>query len=245
MDETKEKKILKNDPFNNKMDISNEKTHEDIHIRAMDTELSENKNNLISSRKETSTLNNSNTTNDNENRIAIQKSKFIYKFVGKTLFIFSDNEGNPIFIIGPHWGMYFCLNGIITIIMILIYIFAFPKFNILMRILGHISFWFFFISYTLAFLLNPGYPKNNIGKFTGEPRKKYYFCEFCQFWIRKDAYASHCYDCDICIEGHDHHCPWTGHCIGKNNKIFFHCFLFSIISVIGYFAAAITNFFSN
>ena len=39
MDETKEKKILKNDPFNNKMDISKEITHEDIHIRAMNTDI--------------------------------------------------------------------------------------------------------------------------------------------------------------------------------------------------------------
>jgi palmitoyltransferase ZDHHC9/14/18 len=27
--------------------------------------------------------------------------------------------------------------------------------------------------------------------------------------------ASHCYDCDLCISDLDHHCPWTGKCIGR------------------------------
>ena len=240
----KENIILKNDPFENKMDLSGEITHDDINTRNFQTEDSE-KRKQIEEKTTIRTNNIITKINDNDNRILLQKRRFLYKFVGKTLFIFSDKNGNPIFIIGPHWGMYICFNGTITLIMILIFLFIYPKFNYLMKILGIITFLFFFLSYTLAFLLNPGYPKNNIGKFTGEPRKNYYFCEFCQFWIRKDAYASHCYDCDICIEGHDHHCPWTGHCIGKNNKIFFHCFLFSIISVIGYFAAAITNFLSK
>jgi hypothetical protein len=37
----------------------------------------------------------------------------------------------------------------------------------------------------------------------------------------KDVDVVHCYDCDICIKGHDHHCPWTGKCIGEGNIQYF------------------------
>ena len=44
--------------------------------------------------------------------------------------------------------------------------------------------------------------------------------------------------CDVCIEGYDHHCPWTGKCIGKgnyNNFVTFICavFTFLIASFLG------------
>lgn len=35
----------------------------------------------------------------------------------------------------------------------------------------------------------------------------------------------HCPDCNTCIEGHDHHCPWMGKCIGKRNMAMFCCFI--------------------
>lgn len=27
----------------------------------------------------------------------------------------------------------------------------------------------------------------------------------------------HCPDCNVCVEGYDHHCVWMGTCIGKGN----------------------------
>lgn len=29
--------------------------------------------------------------------------------------------------------------------------------------------------------------------------------------------GQHCPDCNVCIEGYDHHCVWMGTCIGKKN----------------------------
>ena len=37
--------------------------------------------------------------------------------------------------------------------------------------------------------------------------------------------AEHCPDCDICILELDHHCVWTGKCIGKKNLYLFYVFV--------------------
>ncbi|UIZ25375.1 hypothetical protein KXD40_009090 [Peronospora effusa] len=37
--------------------------------------------------------------------------------------------------------------------------------------------------------------------------------------------ASHCTDCGICVIELDHHCPWTGKCVGKRTIKWFYVFL--------------------
>ncbi|KAI9339057.1 DHHC palmitoyltransferase-domain-containing protein [Obelidium mucronatum] len=41
------------------------------------------------------------------------------------------------------------------------------------------------------------------------------YCYTCQIW--RPPRSSHCRACNRCVENHDHHCPWTGTCIGKHN----------------------------
>lgn len=161
--------------------------------------------------------------NDKNHRI-IPKKIQLYKYVGRTLFLFLDKYENPIIIIGPHWPLYIFLFGLYTGLMVFIYIKYWKIIGIVLRIIGEILYPIFAISYTYTSFINPGYPKNSFGRAFGIPRNDYYFCELCRFWIRKSSYASHCFDCNICIEQQDHHCPWTGHCIGKNNLSTFYIF---------------------
>ena len=49
------------------------------------------------------------------------------------------------------------------------------------------------------------------------------FCSTCH--IFRGPGVSHCKKCDNCVENFDHHCPWLGNCIGKNNYYYFFIFL--------------------
>jgi hypothetical protein len=54
-------------------------------------------------------------------------------------------------------------------------------------------------------------------------RYKLKFCRTCM--ILRAPGISHCKICNFCVERYDHHCPWIGNCIGKNNYKYFFIFL--------------------
>ena len=100
---------------------------------------------------------------------------------------------------------------------------------------------------TLFFLLicifsDPGVlPKSNNHSLYGKDfktvflsnKKMYYFIRGRKFKVRfcntcyifRGPAVSHCKKCDNCVENFDHHCPWLGNCIGKNNYFYFFLFL--------------------
>lgn len=51
------------------------------------------------------------------------------------------------------------------------------------------------------------------------------YCGACS--VYQPPNAAHCPDCNVCVEGYDHHCPWMGTCIGKKNMNAFMCFNFT------------------
>lgn len=57
-------------------------------------------------------------------------------------------------------------------------------------------------------------------------------CHKCN--IKRPKTALHCYECNLCIDGLDHHCPWTGKCIGRKTITYFYCFLWTLGIHLGY-----------
>lgn len=55
-------------------------------------------------------------------------------------------------------------------------------------------------------------------------------CVLCN--VYREPGTSHCYDCNACIIELDHHCPWTGKCIGKYNLKYFYGFVWSMCGLI-------------
>lgn len=130
--------------------------------------------------------------------------------------------------------MYVVFSLMVTIIFI-IYMSYFSKYmNYILIILGYTSYLYYIITYTTTFLINPGYPQ----KYLSEEIKlntNLRYCNHCKIYYEPNKKVVHCYDCNICVEGYDHHCPWTGKCIGKGNITYFYLFLSSVFIIFFYF----------
>ena len=57
-------------------------------------------------------------------------------------------------------------------------------------------------------------------------------CQICQ--VVQPRGCQHCHFCQVCILGHDHHCPWMGKCIGRKNLCAFYTFLTVAFASLGY-----------
>jgi hypothetical protein len=94
------------------------------------------------------------------------------------------------------------------------------------------------ISYSLTVLINPGLPKPSLSlKYStlkNVNMNNYRICNVCNVLMDIQEKTVHCEECGVCIEGYDHHCPWTTKCIGKNNKTVFYIFVCFTLFLTGF-----------
>lgn len=50
-----------------------------------------------------------------------------------------------------------------------------------------------------------------------------HYCQYCN--VDQPIRAKHCKDCCFCVATFDHHCVWTGNCVGEKNRPLFLLFL--------------------
>jgi hypothetical protein len=161
-------------------------------------------------------------------------SNYFYMKLGNTYTFFGDIYGNPKLIIGPHWPLYVFVTILFSLATYFVYSYFGKYINFFLKFIGIIIYLIFLISYTYTALINPGFPKHDIDSITGEPRKKFYYCNICKIWANLEKKTQHCPDCNICVEGNDHHCPWTGKCIGQKNLKSFIIFVCSVFVLFVY-----------
>jgi hypothetical protein len=125
-----------------------------------------------------------------------------------------------------------------TLIAFLLVIFTIFRNNyFLIKILFISSYLIFIFSYLYTVLINPGIPRKQYfkehfrNKNIGD-KKSWQKCSKCNILIPKVFKAAHCSRCEICVREQDHHCPWTGKCIGKYNLISFYIFVNSLFAYI-------------
>ena len=96
-------------------------------------------------------------------------------------------------------------------------------------------------SYVMTAVINPGIPNRNYQRNLTECSNflqedfKLNYCEKCRIIREPTKAIHHCLECDICIEGFDHHCPWTGKCIGGRNSKYFYTFVAFLFIMLFYF----------
>ncbi len=92
-------------------------------------------------------------------------------------------------------------------------------------------------AYLTTVLINPGLPKKEMYlkyQIKSVDYKNFRICGICNVIMNLDDNTSHCEDCNVCIEGHDHHCPWTSKCVGKGNLKPFYIFVSFTFVLMGF-----------
>ena len=159
------------------------------------------------------------------------------------MFLF-NNKGEPLIVIGPDWILSFSLMAFLDIIS---FCYLFFLRNLLLRFMLYIGIIIFSVqssSFLLTVLLNPGIVPKELWlenyKHLDEIGS-YRICNICKIIMRNDDKTDHCEDCNICIIGADHHCPWTSKCVGKKNKKLFKIFVFSTFILLIYFICGVLS----
>jgi len=161
----------------------------------------------------------------NKEKIDPNKER-IYRASHPFLFI----NGEPIIVIGPETQYYVWIFSIVSFFSIIIY--SIKNSNGILKFLFICGYLFFTVTYTLLFLLNPGFPTNKKDLDLNMLQNDYQQCKLCNAISLKQEgkMVLHCQYCEICIEHFDHHCKFATKCIGRKNKKIFKLWLYSICS---------------
>jgi hypothetical protein len=167
----------------------------------------------------------------------------LYRKIGNCYCFVFTKHNNPIFIIGPNYYMFFCISILANFLLLFLNYYYGNFIHKRYKKLGKYFLLIFQFFYFLNYILNPGYPKNDKNRNSGEPKELFKLCSECHFYVNKNKKVYHCYDCDICIENFKCHCPVTGKCIGRNIIITYYLFILSALILIGYISVYIYNIY--
>ena len=143
-------------------------------------------------------------------------------------------QGEVILSIGPDWGFNLCIVSIILAALVFFFTIMAPKVEPLVQYLGFAVFFTCLISYLLTALKNPGIITTPWEIELEEGESTQQICKFCS--VATVEGSEHCFDCQVCVKGYDHHCPLSGKCIGSGTLFPFYAFLISVFCSLGYFA---------
>lgn len=143
-------------------------------------------------------------------------------------------QGKIFISIGPDWGYNLCLGSILFGANLFFLFIMAPKVTIELQYIGLFIYLIAFISYLVTALKDPGIIFNFWEINLEEIQSNQKLCKECSVVI--EIGSEHCYDCQVCVRGYDHHCPISGKCIGSGNLIPFYVFLMSVFCSMMYLA---------
>jgi len=158
---------------------------------------------------------------------------YFYHKLGNCYSFLADKKGNPLFILGKKIWIYFLISIVLHAVFWFHLIYHKKRLKKNIRIPGIVFISSFQIIYTIVYILNPGFPKNTLGRNKGIPPEKYKYCSECLFYFNKSKKVKHCLICGICVEGFFRHSILINKCIGRKNIILFNIFLvFFLLNII-------------
>ena len=153
--------------------------------------------------------------------------------MGKTkVFLFYNNY--PLISIGPHiFYPLICIFSITSIYFFFIF-FLGEKSGMALIIIHHLTYFIYLICHIFSIIINPGIPSYEYSNSNKEMIFKskinnsinlldYHICKNCNCFIRNKDKVNHCSKCNICYLQHKFHSKLIGHCVAKNNLIFYYC----------------------
>ncbi len=180
-----------------------------------------------------------NNLNSQSDKKSTRSQNRIYNKIGNVhCFLFIDKI-NPLITIGPDYKYIIILTSIVISLHLVTQNIIMDKLIFYFSYIEYGLFYIFIISYLLTCLLNPGIWTQSSRDFNNSD---FYKCGLCNFIISKNSKSGHCKFCNVCVASFDHHCMWSGKCIGKNNLATFFImvvstflfFMFSVVSVMIY-----------
>jgi hypothetical protein len=152
---------------------------------------------------------------------------------------------NPLILIGPDWLNFIGLISFYSITFVLVFICLGRYLGFFKKLIGYIIYIIYASSYIYTALGDPGMPSIKYESICVTEPDRFNRCSHCGCLTDLEAefITYHCFSCGVCIEGFDHHCPWTSKCIGKRSILSFYIFVFSSIIYIPYLIYIIILFY--
>ncbi|CAM9318615.1 unnamed protein product [Ascophyllum nodosum] len=158
------------------------------------------------------------------------------RLVGKNVLLCGTKEGRfpQHCMVGPHWGCMISTYALILGPTLALLIFVTGLEHWIASLAVFVTGSAVLFAFSLTACSDPGIIYRPAGRLPGsvadppeDPRddemSSTVLCGRCD--VKRPRGAIHCHDCDVCVAKFDHHCPWTGKCIGERNIMFFYIFL--------------------
>ena len=211
--------------------MSNEEESIKLNIRSS-SQISDQKTSINSINE----LKEENKKNEEELEINIPEIQNEEKLIYGKYYTFCYKDNEPIFAIGPDILYFILLFSLNICFNIFILYLIWENSYLIIKIFGIIISTLQLLLYLITSIINPGLPKKKYEYYANHPHKgNYKKCSQCNLWINIKKLPYHCYDCGCCVEGYDHHCPWTTKCVGRGNLYLFYIMIGFTFLLFGYF----------
>jgi len=123
-------------------------------------------------------------------------------------------------VIGPDWPCVIMTYIVIVVPSVFVYLYIVD--NLAEEIIFFLIFGLCIFGLTTVFIADPGL----VRKYHHARDRTWTYCDHCESF--RPPKTVHCSTCQVCVAFYDHHCPWTGKCVGGGNLVWFKVFVISL-----------------